>query len=487
MDEIQFDDFTIREIFGTDTAEDEDPERLKAYFFRNRSYQNLKSQLPLRILVGHKGIGKSALLRMSYLEDTENGELSLWLQPNDLVIRSTTKQSMLEKIESYKDVINRLIYQKSLDHFEIVASDRDRLGLQTSAKRVINALAEKVADAAGLDVGAEQQRLRKAFQSTRIVRVYIDDIDRGWSASPDDIQNISALVNASRDLTNESGSTLQIRIGLRSDAYYLYRTSDESTDKIESNVIRLSWSRHDVLVVAALRVARYFGKRIDLESFEKQSQKEIARELYPVIEERFTVGRGHWAGAPTSVVLMSLNRNRPRDLVKLLTEAAKEAYKNGHGRISATDLENVFSNYSHGRITDLCLEFKSELPEIEKLLYNMAPTTKQMRDKEKRWRYTNDELIKKLRNIMSSHTFHFRGGFSTTPKKLAEFLYKIDFLIARNENENGQVEWTHFDQNRMLQSQFVDFGYKWEVHPAYRWALQPKGVLEVLESIDAMN
>ncbi len=71
--------------------------------------------------------------------------------------------------------------------------------------------------------------IRKAFQKNQVIRVYIDDLDRGWSASKDDINNISALINAARDLTNDDGR-VQIRIGLRSDAYFLYRTSDESTD-----------------------------------------------------------------------------------------------------------------------------------------------------------------------------------------------------------------------------------------------------------------
>jgi hypothetical protein len=338
----------------------------------------------------------------------------------------------------------------------------------------------------GGSVDDETKRLRERFTANKIVRIYIDDVDRGWSASQDDINNISALINAARDLSNEEGSTIQVRIGLRSDAYYLYRTSDESTDKIEGNVIRLSWTRHDVLAVMALRVAHYLGKEFDFDEFKSRRQSEIARELDPVIESKFSVGKGHWDKAPISVVMLSLNRNRPRDLIKLLTEAGKEAFRNDHEIITANDLEKVFSNYSHGRITDLILEFKSELPEIERLLYNMAPSRKQFQEKEKRWIYTNDDLIKKIRNIMQSHNFRFRNGAAVSPKSLAEFLYKIDFVIARHEKPTG-VEWTHFDQNRMLQSQFVDFGYKWEVHPAYRWALQPKSVHEILESIYPVN
>ena len=483
MTNISFDDYNIREIFGTDTAEDERPERLKAYFFKNKAYDNIRADLPLRILVGHKGIGKSALLRMSFLEDKDEHILALWLQPSDLLVDTEVSRSFVEKIQMYKRLINSTIYNSALEGMGLVAEEKDRLNIQSTAKSLVSAVYKKVVASSGADVDAEVERLRRRFTDNRLVRIYIDDIDRGWSASKEDINNISALINAARDLTNEEGSSIQIRIGLRSDAYFLYTTSDESTDKVEGNVVRLSWDRHDILVVMALRIASYLGKEIDSSEFEKRSQITIARELHPVIEERFSVGRGHWDRAPIHIVLLSLNRNRPRDLIKLLTEAAKEAYRNKNTKISSTDLENVFSNYSHGRITDLILEFKSELRNIEELIYNMKPTTQRHKTKEKRWVYTNDELILKIKNIMSNISFSFTGGNVVNPKSLAEFLYKIDFIIARDE-ASGKPEWIHYDQNRMLQSQFVDFGYKWEVHPAYRWALQPKSAYEILSSVE---
>lgn len=482
---MNFDDQTIRSLFGTDTAEDEDPVRLKQYFFRNKSYDNIRTALPLRILVGHKGIGKSALLRMSYIEDQEQGILSLWVQPNDLILENSKELNFLERIAGFKKLLTRSIYRKALDSLGVKDAGAVKVSLANTGKQLLSAIVEKTINSIGADFDESSAGLRKSLMSSREIRVYIDDIDRGWTASRDDISNISALINAARDLTNED-SGLKLRIGLRSDAYFLYRTSDESTDKIESNVIRLNWDRHDVLTVIALRVASYLKSATDLRTLPDRHQREIARELHPIIDERFTVGKGHWDGAPIHTVLLSLNRNRPRDLIKLLTEAGKEAYRRNNDKIKSKDLEAVFANYSHGRITDLCLEFKSELPQIDKLMYNMGPSAR-VQDKSKRWRYTNDELVKKIRNIRQSHQFVFQNGMPVTEKTLAEFLYKIDFLIARDTGPDGDPRWTHFDQNRMLQSQFVDFGYSWEVHPAYRWALQPKSTHEILESIEALG
>ncbi len=42
-----FDDETILELFGAQAAEDEDIERLKSYFIKNKSYQRVKANIPL--------------------------------------------------------------------------------------------------------------------------------------------------------------------------------------------------------------------------------------------------------------------------------------------------------------------------------------------------------------------------------------------------------------------------------------------------------
>lgn len=59
---LSFDDKQIRDLFGSEDAENESHDRFHEYFIKNRAYENLISDLPLRVVVGHKGVGKSALL-----------------------------------------------------------------------------------------------------------------------------------------------------------------------------------------------------------------------------------------------------------------------------------------------------------------------------------------------------------------------------------------------------------------------------------------
>jgi hypothetical protein len=74
-----------------------------------------------------------------------------------------------------------------------------------------------------------------------------------------------------------------------------------------------------------------------------------------------------------------------------------------------------------------------------------------------------------------------------SPNSLAQFLYKIDFITARYDDPNGKIVRKYFDQNQYLKDQFVDYGFKWEVHPAYRWALQPQDIRVIFESLQLVD
>ena len=114
----------------------------------------------------------------------------------------------------------------------------------------------------------------------------------------------------------------------------------------------------------------------------------------------------------------------------------------------------------------------------------MKPARKQ-RKAEDAYVYTTPELRAKLRNIMQQTQFIFKNGKNCSPDSLAQFLYKINFITARKlvDSDTGEVQRKYFEENRYLSSNFVDFGYDWEVHPAFRWALQPDDINDVFQRI----
>ncbi len=433
---ITFNDVTNERLFGAEDAEYEDTERFKEYFFSNRTYENLIADMSIRILVGHKGIGKSALLRRAYLDDEENSKLSVWVRPNDLIshVENTDRSDFNRLIENWKTGLINAIIEKFFTRIG-QNSDINKMTnvIRGSARLLIDTFKSTLREKQRFFADELNRNIVENFLDSEMITVYIDDIDRGWDASYQSIRNISAMLNAIRDLSG-SDQRLKFRIGLRTDVYFLVRTSDESTDKIERHVIWLSWTNHEILAVIAKRIVTYFGNARFLEDYDQNrilnlDQNRISREILSSIMVSKFRGKGHWGNRSIHHVLLSLTRRRPRDLVKLLHSAARNAYNN-HESIETIDFEKSFEPYSLERLQDTINEFSSELPQIRSLLLGMAPTKRERRTSSS-FLFSTDELVKKMREIIDHSSLHFTNRTQVEPRSLIQFLYKIDFITAR--------------------------------------------------------
>ena len=98
--------------------------------------------------------------------------------------------------------------------------------------------------------------------------------------------------------------------------------------------------------------------------------------------------------------------------------------------------------------------------------------------------FTTQQLTQKITNIQGQNRFYFANGHEVSAKELAQFLYKINFITARKESSEGDwIQRKYFEENRYLSSSFVDFGYDWEIHPAFRWALQPDDINSIFTKL----
>ncbi len=477
---VEFTETNIQRLFGHEAAEDEDPVRLKEYYFKSSVYQRIVTDLPLRILVGHKGIGKSALLKMAVMEDHPNGIVSVLIKPNDITDLGVDTSDFLHTVRSWQTGLFKIISEKVFDYLGISQH------LNQSPKNFRGAILDFIVDTL-ININnayypTDKRDFILNFLEKPRVTVYIDDLDRGWQGRKNDVTRISALLNAVRDISNENRNVF-FRIALRSDVYYLVRTSDESTDKIEGSVVWHTWTNHEIFALLVKRIETFFGRNVDENTLLQLSQSKLAEYLKPITETKF-IGKGHWENAPMYRVLMSLIRKRPRDLIKLCTLAARHAYQRKSSIIQTEDFDAVFVEYSQGRIQDTINEYRSELPEIERLIMNMRPNRKERTAKEG-YIYRTDQLLSKIGNIMEQGRFIFANQREADKKDLAAFLYKINFITARKEKSDGTIIRKYFEENRYLSSQISDFGFDWEVHPAYRWALQPTDINDYFPKLSA--
>ena len=100
--------------------------------------------------------------------------------------------------------------------------------------------------------------------------------------------------------------------------------------------------------------------------------------------------------------------------------------------------------------------------------------------------YTTDALLKKIQQMMEMASFRTPTGSTPTARELAAFMYKINFLTARKE-DGDKITRKYFEESRYLSSTLADFGFAWEIHPAYRWALQPSDIRTIYNSVQLTN
>jgi len=480
---VNFTEENTQKLFGHEAAEDEDPKRLQEYYFKSSIYERIVTDLPVRILVGHKGIGKSALLKVAIAEDSSRGIVPVMIKPNDILELSVDATDFLHTIRNWQDGLTEIVIRKVLSEFGLRLPDAvDFRRLRGSiVGYLVNILGRNLENGASERFAKKRSQVSRFIDSPRIA-VYVDDLDRGWQGRREDVTRISALLNAVRDLSNDNRE-IHFRIALRSDVYYLVRTSDESTDKIEGSVVWHTWTNHEIFVLLIKRIETYFGRTINERELLLRRPIALAQYLEPIMEPRFS-GSGIWENAPTYRVMMSLIRRRPRDLVKLCTLAAHNAYVRKSQIIQAQDFQGIFEEYSQGRIQDTINEYRSELPDISRLLMNMKPNRRERTAKEG-YVYRTDALLDKIDDIMQQGYFTFSNGRVANKKDLAAFLYKINFLTARKVLSDNSILRKYFEENRYLSSGFVDFGFDWEVHPAYRWALQPTDIRDLILQLSA--
>jgi hypothetical protein len=209
----------IQRLFGHEAAEDEDIKRLREYYFKSSTYEQIVTELPFRILVGHKGIGKSALFHVAMAEDREARKLAILIRPTDVANLGTDTTDFLRTVRDWKDGLTEIIARKALATFHL-SEDNLKNRLRQYGGKLFDFLYATLKSAEPVDLQPALEATLRSFLVDRFIWVYIDDLDRGWQGRREDVNRISALLNAVRDIVSEMKG-VYFRIGLRSDVYYL--------------------------------------------------------------------------------------------------------------------------------------------------------------------------------------------------------------------------------------------------------------------------
>jgi hypothetical protein len=436
--------------------------------------------LPLRLLVGHKGVGKSALFRIAMDEQRKAGDLAILIRPDDVAEIGEKHDNILISINKWKYGLTSIISEKVLHAFG-VNDDSYKAKIVKTGMKVFTIIGDvaKPYLKDKIDTHPAKVALMEHFMATKKIVVYVDDLDRGWQNKKEGIIMISALLNAIRDLAYQNPG-LSFKVSLRSDVYAAVRLDDEAGDKFSGNVVWQAYSLHEIFVMLVMRVRSYFGRSVDEVSLLNTDQRSLSKMLDSVMVTEYQ-GYGLWEHVPIHQMLLTMIRKRPRDLVKICSLAARKASDENAWQITTKHFEAIFEEFSLGVISDTIIEFKSELSDIKRLIFGMKPVKKTAKYAES-FIYTTADLKSKINNITQSGTFKFANGRTATSQEIIQFLYKINFLTARKVLDDGTIQRKYFEENNYVSSKEVDFGYDWEVHMSYRWALQPDSLENLLSN-----
>lgn len=172
--QLTFDDETIQGLFGFEDAESESIARLKEYYFKKDTFNRVTASLPIRLLVGHKGTGKSALFKVAISEEKENGNLPILIKPDDIAELGKTNENFLLRIRQWKYGLIKIIGEKVFNEFDIhddkIISKLTQFGLKivSYVADSVNMVRETV------DLSPSQKILIENFLKSKKIIVYID-------------------------------------------------------------------------------------------------------------------------------------------------------------------------------------------------------------------------------------------------------------------------------------------------------------------------
>jgi hypothetical protein len=212
-------------------------------------------------------------------EDAAAGRLSLLIKPDDIAGIGDAETTFLKLIREWKIGITEIIARKALVSFGLLRDDW-RGKLNEYGGKFIDFLQSTFKTDNYANLSGAKRAIVDDFLKNGKIFVYLDDLDRGWQGNPQDVKKLSALLNAVRDLASECKGVC-FRISLRSDVFYLVRTSDESTDKIEGSVLWYAWTNHEILAMLVKRIEHYHGRQHTTPELVAMNQVQLARFLPP--------------------------------------------------------------------------------------------------------------------------------------------------------------------------------------------------------------
>jgi hypothetical protein len=442
-----------------------------------------------RVLVGNKGVGKTAILEWLFDATKADGIPAIFVRPDDLD---------LSQIREASDIgtIKRQMYDRFLDAIA-VAVGRDLSGLLTGEDEVLyrTAIARgarsedwmgKLVKLLGglskpithIDAGklatdlaakaVSPERLSEALTNyllaeKSIFLVLVDDTDQ--VCEPDNPQHLNrlwGLLLAVRRLTSENHN-IKCIVTLRTEVWMrMLRNDRGQRDQID----------HFRPLVLFLRAAEDHMRTIFLRRVIEAAIEDghsASGSLTHFFEDEYmtlptSTDRRSWIS-----FLLKSSRERPRDLIQLVNHIANAAKGRGAVAIGSGDAEKAMDGYSRERSEDLAIEMGQDCPMFLDIIRSFVDLEFE----------SSFEVVRAhLRTLPSRFAIQIAGrtikpGDDADVITLLALIHESGFLNARVPDSTKPLKYRHvtfLDDPHLVQgSRWNELqSATWEVHPVFR-------------------
>jgi hypothetical protein len=431
---------------GAPAAERDIERGLDDYFVESEAYNRVRLGSK-RIVVGARGIGKSAIFQVLARREREAGSYVIELSPEDYSYELLSQTMASEghgswaKLGAYAVAWKYLIYvlimkevSKKKAHLrkasanEIYRYVRDNHSNPDASK--LTALVSYLKRLEGIKIGKYEASIRareleklykleeihhllpplRNIAATRRIIVLVDELDRGWDSSEDARAFVAGLFQACISI-NSVHDSLRVYMSLRQELYddvpELYDDAQKYRDLIEM----ISWSQTSLLKLIAKRI------RHSMPALAAADDGACWDSLFSPVPG--PSGRGSFR------YMTDRTLHRPREIIQFCTHAIECCRESHPGMpVRHAAVREAENTYSAERAKDIAAEHRFQYPGLISVLEAFRGRTQTL-DRED-LEYLCLELI--TGETPSSGTSAWLGD--CTQQALIEILWNVGFLQA---------------------------------------------------------
>ena len=274
---------------------------------------------------------------------------------------------------------------------------------------------------------------------------------------------LSTFFSACRDLAS-SFKGINIRTCIRTDVWTSIRNVDEALDKVDQYIFDILWSNRQLGHILCDRI-RSYQRRLGIEVQSPPDDvhpKELEfLPLRTVFAAKFPWGRTR---APAHRVLHAYASGRPRWALQLCRMAGERAARADDDHIKFGHIKQCLEPFGRKRLDDLAREHQHQCPQVLDIANAFS---------RQRGTYASPQLLEFVeQTVRRNITVVIDGRAVTDALEIVQFLFRIGFIVARDEQRRAVTYYRFEDKPELLKNHAnLDDGMSWNVQSCFQTVL----------------